>query len=57
MKLITEEEAAAYEEATDGCRHSSVGTRNNARQWQRVKAGPGDQCSGGLGLREDAEVG
>jgi len=36
--MLTEEQSAnAYEEATDGCRPSLVGTRNNARQWQRVK--------------------
>ena len=35
--MLAEEEAAAYEETTDGCRHSSVGTRDTARQWQRVK--------------------
>jgi len=32
-----EEQANAYAEATDGCRPSLVGTRDNARQWQRVK--------------------
>ena len=38
MKLITEEQAAiAYEEATDGCRRSVLGTRDNALHWQRVK--------------------
>ena len=38
MKLITEEQAAiAYEEATDGCRRSVLGTREYAGQWQRVK--------------------
>ena len=38
MKLITEEQAAiAYEEATDGCRRSVLGTRDNAGQWQRFK--------------------
>jgi hypothetical protein len=37
VNMLTEEAAAAYEEATDGCRHSSVGTRDNARHWQRVK--------------------
>ena len=37
--MLTEEHAAsAYEQATDGCRHSLLGTRDNARQWQRVKA-------------------
>ncbi len=41
MKLITEEQAAiAYEEATDGCRHSLLGTRANAQEWQRVKPDP-----------------
>jgi len=36
--MLTEEQAAnAYEEMTDGCRRSLVGTRDNARQWQRVK--------------------
>ena len=36
--MLTEEQASsAYEQATDGCRHSLLGTRDNARQWQRVK--------------------
>jgi hypothetical protein len=35
--LALEQAASAYEQATDGCRPSLVGTRNNARQWQRVK--------------------
>ena len=35
-----EEQANAYAEATDGCRPSLVGTRDNARQWQRVKPDP-----------------
>ena len=36
--MRAEEQAAnAYEEVTDGCRHSLVGTRDNAPQWQRVK--------------------
>ena len=39
--MLTEEQAAsAYEQATDGCRHSLLGTRDNARQWQRVKPDP-----------------
>lgn len=39
--MLTEEQAAsAYAEATDGCRPSLVGTRNNARQWQRTKPDP-----------------
>ena len=39
--MLTEEQAAsAYEQATDGCRHSLVGTRDNARQCQRVKPDP-----------------
>ena len=39
--MLTEEQAAAaYQEATDGCRHSLVSTRDNARQWQRVKPDP-----------------
>jgi hypothetical protein len=38
MKVLTDEQAArAYELATDGCRLSLLGTRGNARQWQRVK--------------------
>ena len=41
--MLTEEQAAiAYEEATDGCRRSVLGTRDNARQWQRVK--PDESC-------------
>jgi hypothetical protein len=32
-----EHSAHVYEEATDGCRRSLVGTRDNARLWQRVK--------------------
>jgi hypothetical protein len=36
--MLAEEQAAtAYAEATDGCRHSLLGTRKNVRQWQRVK--------------------
>jgi hypothetical protein len=35
--MLTEEAANAYAEATDGCRHSSVDTRDTARQWQRIK--------------------
>lgn len=36
--MLTEEQAAsAYEQATDGCRRSVIGTRDNAPQWQRVK--------------------
>lgn len=36
--MVTEEQAAsAYEQATDGCRRSLLRTRDNARQWQRVK--------------------
>ena len=37
MNLLTEEEAAAYEEATDGCRRLVRVTSDNAPQWQRVK--------------------
>ena len=36
--MLTEEQAAsAYEQATDGCRHSLLGTRDNAPRWQRIK--------------------
>jgi hypothetical protein len=35
--MRAEEQAAAYEAVTDGSRHTLVGTRDNARQWQRVK--------------------
>jgi hypothetical protein len=36
--MPTEEQAAsAYEQATDGCRPSVLGTRDDARQWSRVK--------------------
>jgi hypothetical protein len=39
--MLTEEQAAsAYELATDGCRRSVIGTRDNAPQWQRVKPDP-----------------
>lgn len=39
--MLTEEQAAsAYEQATDGCRPSLLGTLDNARQWQRVKPDP-----------------
>ena len=39
--MLTEEEAAAaYAEATDGRRDSLPRTRDNARQWQRVKPDP-----------------
>ena len=38
VNVLAEEEAAAlYEQATDGCRRSVLGARDNARQWQRVK--------------------
>jgi len=41
MKLITEEQAAAdYTDATDGCRRSALGMRDNAQDWQRVKPDP-----------------
>ena len=40
-KMRTEGQAAnAYEEATDGCRRSVLGTQNSARKWQRVKPDP-----------------
>lgn len=32
-----EDRASAYEEATDGCRHLVLATRDNAPHWQRVK--------------------
>jgi hypothetical protein len=32
-----EDLAEAYEAATDGCRHFVRWTRDNARQWQRIK--------------------
>jgi hypothetical protein len=36
--MLTDEQAASgYEQATDGYRHSLLGARDNARQWQRVK--------------------
>ena len=36
--MLTEEQASAdYADAKDRCRRSLVGTRDNARQWQRVK--------------------
>ncbi len=35
--MLTEEAAAAYEEATDGCRRSVWVTSDNAPQWERVK--------------------
>jgi hypothetical protein len=39
--MLAEEQAAiAYEEATDGCRRSVLGTRDSAPQWQRVKPDP-----------------
>jgi hypothetical protein len=39
--MLTEEQAAAaYAETTDGCRPSALGTRDNARQWRRVKPDP-----------------
>lgn len=38
--LAEEQAASAYELATDGCRPSLVGKRDNARQWQRVKPDP-----------------
>ena len=39
--MLTEEQAAAaYAEATDGCRRLVLATRDNASQWQRVKPDP-----------------
>jgi hypothetical protein len=38
--LAVENSADAYEEATDGCRHLVRATRDNPRQWQRVKPDP-----------------
>jgi hypothetical protein len=39
--MLTEEQAAAaYELATNGCRPSVLGTRDNAPQRQRVKPDP-----------------
>ena len=38
--MLTEEQAAAYAEATDGCRDSLLRARDNARQSQRVKPDP-----------------
>jgi hypothetical protein len=35
-----EDRASAYEEATDGCRHLVLGTRDNARTIHRVKPDP-----------------
>ena len=35
MKLVTEEQANAYEQATDGCRRLFLATRDE--DWQRVK--------------------
>jgi hypothetical protein len=35
--LPEEQSANAYAEATDGTRRSVLGTRDNARQWHRVK--------------------
>lgn len=41
MERITKEDgAAAYAEATDSTRHLVRVTRDNARQWQRVKPDP-----------------
>ncbi len=39
--MLTEEQAAAdYADATDGCRDSLLGTRDNAQKSQRVKPDP-----------------
>jgi len=38
--MLTEQAAADYADATDGCRPSLVGTRDNARLWQRAKPDP-----------------
>jgi hypothetical protein len=39
--VLTEEQAAAdYADATDGCRRSVIGTRDDAPQWQRTKPDP-----------------
>jgi hypothetical protein len=47
--MLTEEQAAnAYALATDGCRRSVLGTRDNAPQWQRVKPDPETNPLAGL---------
>lgn len=40
MMLAEEQAAAAYEQATDGCRRSVLDTRGSAPHWQRVKPDP-----------------
>lgn len=56
--MLTEEHAAAaYEEATDGCRRLVRATSDNARQGQRVKPDPETSPLAGLEQREGAEVG
>jgi len=57
MKLITEEQAAAYEAVTDGSRHTLVGTRDNARQWQRVKPDEESHVLSELDFEEGADLG
>ena len=47
--MLTQEQAAAdYADATDGCRRSLLSTRDNARQWQRVKPDPETNPLAGL---------
>ena len=47
--MLTEEQASAdYADAKDRCRRSLVGTRDNARQRQRVKPDPETNPLAGL---------
>jgi hypothetical protein len=56
--MLTEEQAAsAYEQATDGCRRSVIGTRDNAPQWQRVKPDEESHVLSELDFEEGADLG
>jgi hypothetical protein len=55
--MLTEEQAAAdYADATDGCRRSVLGTRDDALHWQRVKLDPETNPLAGLEPREGDDV-
>jgi hypothetical protein len=55
--MRAEEQAAAYEAVTDGSRHTLVGTRDNARQWQRVKPDEESHVLSELDFEEGADLG
>jgi hypothetical protein len=53
--MLTEEQASAdYADAKDRCPHSLLGTRDNARQWQRVKPDEESHVLSELDIEEGA---